>query len=70
MSKQKLKKIVEKHSIVLSRVYRLLMHNKTIIKGSGNVINRDRAYMSRCIIRIIGDNNTIQLNNLGGGQLL
>lgn len=38
-----------------------------IIKGVGNTIKGDGAFRKHCKIRIIGNNNTIVLNNMGGG---
>ena len=41
-----------------------------IIKGVGNTIKGDGAFRKHCKIRIIGNNNTIVLNNMGGVFLI
>ena len=66
MNKTTIKKVVRNHSVLLSRIYNWFCFNKKIIKGSGNVIKKDGAFLNHCRIRIIGDNNTLLLNYRGG----
>jgi len=66
MNKIAIKNIVSNHSVLLSRIYYYFGFNKKKIKGRGNVIKRDCSFLSHCNINIIGDNNTLILNSLGG----
>ncbi len=66
MKKSSIKSFVANHSICLSKIYNILCFNRQRINGKGNSINKDGAFMRRCIIRVDGNNNILVLNAVGG----
>lgn len=68
MKKSSIKSFVANHSICLSKIYNILCFNRQRINGKGNSINKDGAFMRRCIIRVDGNNNILVLNAVGGGN--
>ena len=70
MNKEIIRNYVAKHSVLLSHIYNLFNCNRMIIKGVGNTIKGDGAFRKHCKIIIIGNNNTIVLNNMGGVFLI
>lgn len=69
MNKTKIKSFVARNSVIFSKLYNLFGLNRQEIKGVGNIIKKDGAFMRHCSIRVCGDNNILLLNHMGGGNL-
>lgn len=64
-----IKSFIKQYEVLVSSVYRFLGRNVRKVKGKGNVIKANKAFLKRCRFNIIGDNNVISralksINNL------
>lgn len=61
------KQLIEKHPKwlgIASKLYSSVSFNQIKIRGKNNAINRKNVFMKKCKIKIVGNNNCIQIGNM------